>query len=55
MVASPKMSAVFSAETKPGSKNAGIKRILAPLHNRLHKTTLGGMGASVSQAHETLC
>ena len=22
--------------------------------NRTHKTTLGGMGASVSQAHETL-
>ena len=29
-------------------------RILPPLHNRTHKTALGGMGASVSQAHETL-
>ena len=28
--------------------------ILPQLHNRTHKTTLGGMGASVSQAHETL-
>ena len=28
--------------------------ILPPLHNRTHKTALGGMGASVSQAQETL-
>ena len=31
-----------------------IRGILPPLHNRTHKTTLGGMGASVSQAHDTL-
>ena len=29
-------------------------RILPALHNRTHKTALGGMGASVRQAHETL-
>ena len=27
--------------------------ILSLLHNRTHKTTLGGMGASVSQTHAT--
>ena len=31
-----------------------ICTILPPLHNRTHKTTLGGMSVSVSQAHETL-
>ena len=31
-----------------------LSYILPPLHNRTHKTTLGGMGASVSQADETL-
>ena len=31
-----------------------LSYILPPLHNRTHKTPLGGMGASVSQADETL-
>ena len=30
-----------------------ISEILPPLHNRTHKTTLGGMVASVSQALDT--
>ena len=28
--------------------------VLPPLHNRTHKTALGGIDASVSQAQETL-
>ena len=45
---------VLIKDTGPGLSTKQYSTILPPLHSRTHKTTPGGMSASVSQAHETL-